>query len=127
MERGLSLSTASTPTVLIVDDEDYVADLIATVLQLEGLTVYTAYNGREGLRYARQHPISLLIIDIMMPYISGVELVQQIRQLYPDQPIPAILISAGARPDHMLPQMQFMPKPFDLDELLELIEAFLSP
>lgn len=113
------------PAILVVDDEDYVADMIATGLRLEGYDVQVAYNGRQGLELARGARFALVIIDLMMPYISGEQLAAQLR----DQPhlarVPIILISAGARPQRLLPGIAFIPKPFELDRMLALADRQL--
>jgi DNA-binding response OmpR family regulator len=118
-------SDQPTPTILVVDDEDYVADMIATGLRLEGYAVQVAYNGRQGLELARGAGFALVIIDLMMPYISGEQLAIQLR----DQPhlarVPIILISAGARPRRLLPGIVFISKPFDLDQMLATAGAKL--
>ncbi|MDP9313944.1 MAG: response regulator [Chloroflexota bacterium] len=109
------------PVVLVIDDEDYVADMIASVLELEGMVMHVAYNGHEGLAQAERLSLDLLVIDIMMPYMSGIDLILHVRAHPPMQDLPVILISAGARPQEQLPHVTFVPKPFDMDELVELV------
>jgi DNA-binding response OmpR family regulator len=108
------------PTILIVDDEDYVADMIGTALEIEGYTTYVAYNGRDGLELARQITADTVIIDVMMPYLNGPDLIAELRELDQWRNVPVILISAGARPRRDLPNVIFVAKPFDLNELLQL-------
>ncbi len=108
--------------VLVIDDEDYVADMIATALDLEGYTVHVAYNGREGLRSSRLIAADLIIIDIMMPYMSGEELVEVLRGDGRTSAVPILLISAGARPRKEWPGVVFMAKPFDMGALLACVE-----
>jgi len=86
--------------VLVIDDEDYVADMIATALELDGYVVHVAYNGRDGMEQARSAPVDLVVVDIMMPYIGGLGLIAQLRSLDHGREVPIILISAGARPSH---------------------------
>ncbi|HEX6289570.1 MAG TPA: response regulator [Herpetosiphonaceae bacterium] len=116
----------SAPNVLIIDDEDYVADMLASALELEGYTVHLAYNGRDGLALAQTLRVDLVIIDIMMPYINGIKLIEHLRTLSHTQDIPIVLISAGARPRSTLPHVRFIPKPFDLDRMLETIATMLE-
>ena len=110
-----------TPTVLVIDDEDYVADMLASALEIEGYTVHIAYNGRDGLALAQTLRVNLVIIDIMMPYMNGIALIHELRKLDHTVEVPIILISAGARPREQMPGVSFMPKPFDLDHMLTLI------
>lgn len=114
-------TTAATHTVLVIDDEDYVADMIASALDLEGYQTYVAYNGRDGLAHAAQTAVDLVIIDIMMPYLSGLALVQQLRQEPRFRRVPVILISAGARPREAASHVRFVPKPFDLEQLTHYV------
>ncbi|GAB4188283.1 MAG: hypothetical protein OHK0022_00080 [Roseiflexaceae bacterium] len=109
--------------VLVIDDEDYVADMIAAALDLEGYTVHVAYNGREGLRSSRLIAADLIIIDIMMPYMSGEELVDVLRSETRTKAVPILLISAGARPRKEWPGVRFMAKPFDMDSLLARVRV----
>lgn len=73
--------------ILIVDDEPHVVDAIRGILEQEpevDLEIHTAFRGQQALKLCQQYPISLLITDIRMPDISGLELVRQVRQLTPD-------------------------------------------
>lgn len=115
-----------TPTVLVIDDEDYVADMLASALEIEGYTVHLAYNGRDGLALAQTLRVDLVIIDIMMPYMNGITLVHELRTLDHTLDVPIILISAGARPRQQMPGVAFLPKPFDLDNILDLIATTLE-
>ena len=121
-----SRSDPSEITILIVDDEDYVADLLATVLQLEGFHTQVAYNGRTALSVARQYSIDLLVVDVMMPVIDGIELATQVRLLYPQRLIPVIFISAGILPAHSLATSWFVTKSFDIDHILTIVHQILS-
>jgi DNA-binding response OmpR family regulator len=114
------------PTVLVIDDEDYVADMLASALEIEGYTVHLAYNGRDGRALAQTLRVDLVIIDIMMPYMNGIALVEELRQLDHTRQVPIILISAGARPRQQLPGVQFLPKPFDMDRVLDLVASILA-
>jgi CheY-like chemotaxis protein len=114
------------PTVLVIDDEDYVADMLASALELEGYTVHLAYNGRDGLALGKNLSVDLVIIDIMMPYISGTTLVDMFRRLDHTAKVPIILISAGARPRQQQPDVRFVPKPLDIDTMLDLVATLIA-
>jgi CheY-like chemotaxis protein len=107
--------------VLVIDDEDYVADMIVNALETEGYTVHVAYNGRDGLSQALALSLDVLVVDIMMPYMSGTTLVEKLRTVEHLRDTPVILISAGARPRQSLPNVTFLPKPFDMDDMLGLV------
>lgn len=59
----------------------------------------------------------------MMPYLNGVALIEQIRGVEHLREAPVVLISAGARPTRAIPRVTFVPKPFDLDRMVNLVEA----
>jgi len=118
------------PLVLIAEDEEPIADVVSTVVEDAGYTPLVAVHGREALDLARaQHP-ALLITDLMMPYLSGAELIAQLqadaasggRALMPIILMTAASLSlaraAGA--DAVLR------KPFDLAQLEDLLERFLG-
>lgn len=108
-------------SVLVIDDEDYVADMLAAALEGEGFVVDVAYNGRDGLIQAEAFRGQVIVVDIMMPYMSGIDLVKTIREHDHGRDIPVVLISAGARPRTQMPKVAFLPKPFDIEEFLDLV------
>lgn len=69
-------------TIVIVDDEKEIADLIGTFLKNEGFTVKTFYNGSDAFSYIQQYPVTLAVLDVMLPDISGFQLLQNIRKSY---------------------------------------------
>jgi DNA-binding response OmpR family regulator len=120
-------SNQPAPAVLVIDDEDYVADMLATALDLEGYAVSVAYNGQQGFDLARSRVVDLVVIDIMMPYLNGHELALLLRQQPHLYTVPIIMISAGARPRQPIDGMTFMPKPFDINQFLELVARTIGP
>lgn len=69
-------------TILIVDDEKEIADLIEVYLKNDGYTVYKFYNGREALKYIESQPLDLAILDVMLPDVDGFRICQKIREKY---------------------------------------------
>ena len=69
-------------TILIVDDEKEIADLIEVYLKNDGYTVYKFYNGRETLKYIESQPLDLAILDVMLPDVDGFRICQKIREKY---------------------------------------------
>lgn len=57
--------------ILVVDDEQSIADLIEVYLNNEGFTVYKSYNGKDALRYVESNQLELAILDVMLPDIDG--------------------------------------------------------
>jgi len=111
------------PAILVIDDEDYVADMLASALEIEHYTVHLAYNGRQGWDLVQSITPDLIIIDLMMPYLNGEALAAQIRADPRLARVPIILMSAGARPSKLVPITTFVAKPFDLFQMLALIDT----
>ena len=85
---------AKNHTILLVDDEKDILEFLSYNLTKEGYKVYTAQNGEEGVKLAKQINPSLIILDVMMPVMDGIETCQMIRQdLQIEQPIIAFLTS----------------------------------
>jgi len=80
------------PTILIVDDEAVALKSLGDILRLEGYTVATAENGQVAVNYARNHYVDLMIVDLRMPGIDGLEVVQIINGISPDTEV--ILLTA---------------------------------
>ena len=83
-EDVVVLPTKDAPVVLIVDDEKVIADTLSIILSRAGFTTMTAYNGEAALKIATAIRPALLISDVVMPGISGVELAITITQTLPD-------------------------------------------
>jgi CheY-like chemotaxis protein len=80
------------PVVLVVDDDVVIADTLTTILSQHGMAVMTAYDGFGALENARVVPPDLLLADVVMPGMSGIDLAIQIKQDIPDC---AILLFSG--------------------------------
>ncbi len=80
------------PHILIVDDEAIALKSLGDILRLEGYTVATAENGQVAVNYARNHYVDLMIVDLRMPGIGGLEVVQIINEISPDTEV--ILLTA---------------------------------
>ena len=86
--------TVSKSTVLIVDDERDILDLIEYNLKKEGFVVVTAEDGEEGIQRARQVKPDLVLLDIMMPKMDGLEVIDLMRQDQDLKDIPVIFLTA---------------------------------
>jgi DNA-binding NtrC family response regulator len=119
-------------TILIVDDEAKMRAILSLWLTRHGFSVLEAGCGEEALRICKESegPIHLLLVDVVMPGMSGVELAPQIMALRPD--IKVILMS-GYRNDQIFlnavlnPNTPFFHKPFTLDALIEKVQELLTP
>ncbi|HKO50381.1 MAG TPA: ATP-binding protein [Polyangiaceae bacterium] len=115
-------------TVLLVDDQDDVRSLLAEVLRLGSYRVLEAKDGVQALRLAEAHPdpIGLLVTDIVMPGITGVELADALRTRNAD--LKVLFMSGYAERDSLRvlrAHEQFIPKPFLPDELFQHVNSFL--
>ena len=73
--------------ILCADDEMAIRLLVSEELKEEGYVVYTAANGREALNIIEEVPLDLVILDIKMPEMDGIEALRQIKARYPDLPV----------------------------------------
>jgi two-component system sensor histidine kinase/response regulator len=116
------VSSCQKSYILVVDDVPDNILLLQTILEFEGYTVDTALSGKSALAKIQALPPALVLLDIMMPDINGLEVVKHIRQNHNLPFIPVVLVSAN----HEISREQgfevgaddLIGKPFDADELL---------
>jgi CheY-like chemotaxis protein len=113
--------------VLVVDDDVSIRRLIAAALRRAGLAYTEAGNGLEALQIMRRDQPSLVVLDLMMPVLSGWEVLRE-RARDPElQQIPVILISAARGPEISdavdKGVCAFLPKPFDIGALTALVRS----
>lgn len=109
--------------ILIVDDEPGIREVLGDYLADEGYRVRTAQDGHEALAAAIAEPPDVVLSDVTMPRMNGVELIHRLRAR--GQDVPVVLISANyAAVD--LPGVRFLTKPFDLDAITAAIEMSLA-
>lgn len=116
-------------TILIIEDEKRVADLLKAGLEENGHQVMTAYDGAMGLRLFRTHTFQLVISDIILPKLDGFELCKAIRQM--NDQIPILMLTALGSTDDKLDGFDagaddYMVKPFDFRELNARIRVLLK-
>jgi two-component system, NtrC family, response regulator PilR len=117
------------PTILIVDDEPNIIEVLEIVLQDEGMTVLKSASVREALSVLNEHEVDLVISDIRMPDLSGVELLRQAKQVAPDAVF--IMITAFATTETAIEALQhgaydYITKPFRMEELRTVIRGALE-
>ena len=121
----------SSPTfsILVVDDDPSNAGVLADILDAKGFRVHAVTSGAEALAILRDHPVNILLTDVKMPGMNGLELYRAARQLHPE--LVTILMSAYAADDLIRQGLQegiktVLNKPLDIDFLLMLISAYTS-
>ena len=83
--------------ILVVDDENVARQSLADILKLEGYNVASAPNGQAAVEYVRTHPVDLMVVDLRMPGMDGLEVIQVVNQIAPDTEI--VLLTAFASTD----------------------------
>ncbi len=117
-----------TERILVVEDEARIASLISRTLRLEGYQVEVAPNGETALDKALSNPPDLLVLDVMLPDIDGLEVCRQLRMAGCDEPV-LMLTAKDAIRDRVAGldagADDYLVKPFAFDELLARIRALL--
>jgi DNA-binding response OmpR family regulator len=114
--------------ILLVDDDPAIRGFMALTLEAEGFTVVTAPDGAEGLRPARAEAPAAVLLDLMLPGLSGWDFLQQWRDDAAYQPVPVIVVSASGQDINAaeLGVQAVFTKPFDLDRLIEKLTQLLA-
>jgi two-component system, NtrC family, response regulator PilR len=113
-------------SVLIVDDERSMRDFLKILLEKEGHEVTTANSGTSALEVLNKQSADVIVSDIRMPGMTGIELLETVKEQVPD--LPVILITAFASPDDAVLAMKngafdYISKPFNVDEIKSVIES----
>jgi DNA-binding response OmpR family regulator len=116
-----------TKTILVVDDERNIVELARMYLRNEGFEIEAAYNGREGLEKARALHPSLVLLDIMMPEMDGLEVCRVLRK---ETDIPVVMLTARADDVDKIVGLElgaddYITKPFNPRELVARVKAVL--
>jgi DNA-binding response OmpR family regulator len=118
-----------TGSILVVDSEPTISDLILEILTDEGYVAYSAPDGRGALAAIVRHTPALMLLDLWIPDMSGAALIAQVR-LAGLLALPIVLMStvpAAATPLLVFQPIECLAKPFDLDDLLARVARYLSP
>jgi CheY-like chemotaxis protein len=115
-------------TILAIDDEKMNREFYRGLLKYKGYNVLNAENGQDALEILRNSSVDLVLLDIMMPGISGFDVLKSIRENKKLQSLPVIIITALADKGNRLKGLQmgaddFITKPFDIDELVAKISS----
>jgi DNA-binding response OmpR family regulator len=113
--------------ILVVDDDRKIVALVRAYLEREGYRVITAYDGREALRQARASDPALIVLDLMLPEIDGLEVM---RLLHADSAVPVLMLTArSSLPERIIGLEKgaddYLPKPFSPAELVVRVKAVL--
>src|SRR5664280_1037494 len=114
-------------SILIVDDNRSMADALVDILVLKGFETFVASSGEEALQILHEHPIDVLLTDVIMAEMDGVELYRQTREAYPQ--LITVLMTAYAA-DELIQQgmaegiKTVLTKPIDIDFLVLLLSTY---
>jgi CheY-like chemotaxis protein len=123
---------AGRPTVLVVDDEQSIRQLIAVTLELEGLRVLQAEDGLRALEIARAEPVALITLDVMMPGMDGWELAAALDDDPRLRDVPRMMVSGKPlteleRAPGRTRAAAVLSKPFDLAGFVDIVWSLLRP
>lgn len=116
-------------TILIVDDEYFIADILGYALEDEGFMVVRASNGQRGLEVLERERPALIITDFMMPVMDGLEFAKAVRALPSVNHLPIILISGAQAHIGMQRSDLFnavLEKPFNIDLIVAKVKNLLA-
>ena len=125
-EGANSREESASPRILVVDDEMLIADTIVQILNRNGFIAEAAYGGKQAIEIARRHCPELVLSDVLMPQVDGVEVAIAIRELCPDTRI--ILFSGQAATVEILSRasarghtFELLAKPIHPTQLLKVL------
>lgn len=117
------------PRVLLVDDEEEFVSTLAERLRLRGMRAETAYNGEEALQMIAATPPDVVVLDVMMPGMNGLAVLQRIKTDYPHVPV-ILLTGMGTTRDGVeglrLGALDYLVKPLKIEELMEKLDGALQ-
>ena len=117
------------PNILIVDDEQSYRQLLSLVFESDGNNIRTAMNGRQALEALQEEPADVIISDVKMPDMDGIELLRSVRETLPDLGVVLMTAFASvetAREAFKLGADDFITKPFDVEELKLIVKKTLE-
>ncbi len=125
------LAAMPAPTVLVVEDDPTILQLLDVNFEMEGYLVLRAEDGEQGLAVAQESRPDIIVSDVMMPKMSGIELVAALKQSEATRSIPVILLSAKAQGGDVRAGLEagaddYVTKPFEPLDLIDRVNALLQ-
>ena len=117
--------------ILVADDDPDILSIVSMSLETQGYTVHKATNGREAVELARQHHPDLILMDMMMPVVSGYEAVGELKADASTKDIVIVGLSAKAMATDMERATDvgidgYITKPFRIAQVLSVVESYLN-
>lgn len=118
-------------SVLAVDDSASIRGLVSAVLKSAGYEVVLAEDGQEALEYARENSVNLVLTDINMPNLNGIELIKELRELPHYRYVPLLVLTTESGRDKKMEGKAagatgWIVKPFDPEQLINTIGKVIS-
>src|SRR5215216_5501950 len=113
--------------ILVVDDEPAILDMIAELLGYEGYHVVTTSQGSLAIAHAQSDPPALILLDLMMPGMSGWQIISALKASPETRAIPIVVLSARRDLPLIANDLgieNFLSKPFDIDELISMVRRY---
>ena len=115
--------------ILVIDDEQGIRNLLDTLLSRKGYEVVLASNGQKGLELFRRERPDVVVLDLKMPEMNGLTVLQQIRQLNPVQPVVILTGAATAEAEQQVRALgvtEFVEKEFSMHRLGDCLKRLLN-
>jgi len=122
-------AVAQPKKILVAEDDPGLNRLISFKLEKEGYKALTAFDGKAALKIALEEEISAIILDIMMPFLDGIQVLKKVRTAKPH--LPAIVLSVKSRENDLnqaleLGASDYMTKPFQPEKLIDRLQKVLG-
>ncbi len=123
---------APTRRILIVEDNELNLKLLNDILEFRGYTTIVTGNGAAAIDLARQHHPDLILLDIQLPDISGIDVAQRLKADTQTAAIPIVAVTAFAMPGDRSMILEagcddYMSKPININDFLALVEHYIDP
>ncbi len=117
--------------ILIVDDEQDIVETLKFILEANGYECFCAYNGEDGLNFAKEIMPDLIILDVMMPKINGYKISRLLKYDKKYKDIPIIMVTARSQEqDKLIGEEtgvnEYISKPFELEDILNAVKKYLD-
>ena len=118
-------------SVVIIEDEPFIIEALTFLLENEGLDVRSISDGAKAIDFIVKSKPNLVILDIMLPNVSGMKILEDIRKMNEISHLPVLMLTAkGQKKDRMAAEeagvSKFMTKPFDNQELIEHVKLMIK-
>ncbi len=117
-------------TILVAEDQEHIRSLITYKLKNSGYTVVTAVDGLEAIKKAEETNPDLILLDVMMPLLTGFEVLARLKQHEKLKTVPVLMVTAQSQEDEVIKGLElgaddYITKPFSPNELVARVKTIL--